>query len=268
MKKQIICIRWGEKYGVDYANRLYGMVSRNITPPFDFYCITDSFVGLRPEIKAIPLPDLDCEMPKVRQGIWGKSRLWRADLGGLSGPVLFMDLDVVVTGNLDAFFEYGDENDVILTRNPNTPFERLGQTSLFRFPIGGLAALREEFLADPQKTAETYVFEQRFVTRRAPNGVTFWPNGWVRTFRWHCVRPFPLNFFLQPKLHKGCKVVIFPGGLNPHDAIAGRWNKRLESLPAWEHIKAGLTGRREGSLLRHLRHYIPPVKWVEDLWRE
>lgn len=266
--KQIICIRWGQKYGVDYVNRLYGMVARNISPPFAFYCITDDTTGLRPEVRVIPLPDLGCEMPKVRQGIWGKSRLWRSDLGGLSGPVLFMDLDVVITGNLDAFFDYGDANDVILTRNPNTPFERLGQTSLYRFPIGRLADLREAFLADPQGVAETYVFEQRFVTRRTPGGVKFWPRGWVRTFRWHCVRMFPLNFFLQPKLQAGTKVVIFPGGLNPPDAIAGRWNPRAEALPPWPHVKAGFSGRRQGSLLRHLRHYIPPVKWVKEMWRE
>jgi hypothetical protein len=268
IKKQVICIRWGEKYGVDYVNRLYAMVARNITPPFDFYCITDNFDRLAPGIKPIALPDLGCEMPKVRKGIWGKSRLWRPDLGGLSGPVLFMDLDLVVTGNLDGFFAHGDHDDVILTRNPNTPFERLGQTSLFRFPIGKLQPLRAEFLADPQKTAETYVFEQRFVTRRAPGGVTFWPRGWVAHFRWHCVRQFPLNFFLPPKLGPGTKAVIFPGGLNPPDAIVGRWNVHTPVMGRLEHIKAGLRGERDGSLFRHIRHFILPAKWVEDAWRE
>lgn len=268
VKKQIICIRWGDRYGVDYVNRLYGMVARNITPPFSFHCFTDNPDGLHPGIVAHPLPDLGCEMPKTRQGVWGKSRLWRADLGGLSGPVLFMDLDVVITDNIDPFFSHGDPDDVILTRNPNTPFERLGQTSLYRFPVGRLASLHAEFLANPQRVAETYVFEQRFVTRRAPGGVTFWPRGWVRTFRWDCVRTFPLNYVLAPKLHAGTRVVIFPGGLNPPDAIAGRWNSRSEALPPMQHIRAGLSGRREGSLLRHLRHYIPPVDWVKEAWRE
>lgn len=244
------------------------MVARNITPPFEFYCITDNFDGLSPGITAIALPDLGCDMPNVRKGIWGKSRLWRADLGGLSGPVLFMDLDLVITGNLDGFFSHGAPDDVILTRNPNTPFERLGQTSLFRFPIGKLAPLRAEFLENPQKIAETYVFEQRFVTRRAPGGVTFWPRGWVATFRWHCVRAFPLNFFLQPKKPAGSKVVIFPGGLNPPDAIAGRRNARSPALGRLAHLRAGLRGERREGLFAHLRHFILPTKWVEDAWRE
>jgi hypothetical protein len=268
MTKQIICMRWGDWYGVEYVNRLYGMVARNITPPFAFYCFTDNTEGLRPEVIGLRLPELGCEMPRTPQGVWGKSRLWRPDLGGLSGPVLFMDLDVVITGNIDPFFSHGDPDDVILTRNPNTPFERLGQTSLYRFPVGRLASLHAEFLADPQRTAETYVFEQRFVTRRTEGGVRFWPRGWVRTFRWHCVRTFPLNFMLQPRLPRGTRIVIFPGGLNPPDAIAGRWNRRITPMPAGDYVKAGLAGRREGSLLRHLRHYIPPVRWVRDAWRE
>jgi hypothetical protein len=50
-----------------------------------------------------------------------------------------MDLDIFISGNLDAFFETGADADVILARNPNTPFEKLGQTSIFRYPIGKLA---------------------------------------------------------------------------------------------------------------------------------
>ncbi|WP_343079166.1 glycosyl transferase [Ostreiculturibacter nitratireducens] len=268
MKKQIICIRWGTKYGPEYVNRLYGMVSRNITPPFDFYCFTDDPEGVRPEVSCLPLPDLDCDLPKTRKGVWGKSRLWRKDLGGLSGPVLFMDLDVVIVGNIDGFFEYGSEDDVILARNPNTPFERLGQTSLYRFPIGKLEPMRQEFLSDPQKVAETFVFEQRFVTRRAPGGIKFWPSGWVSLFKWHCMRQFPLNYFLPPKLPAKSKVVIFPGGLNPPDAIAGRWNVRSPVLPPFRHFLATFTKSRNGSVSEHLRHFLHPAEWVSRNWRE
>ena len=43
-------------------------------------------------------------MPTGTKGIWPKARLWGAGLGGLEGPVLFMDLDLVVVGPLDDFF--------------------------------------------------------------------------------------------------------------------------------------------------------------------
>ena len=82
-----------------------------------------------------------------------------------------MDLDLVVVGPLDDFFSFGDPDEVILARNPNTPLERLGQTSIFRFPVGKLLPLQQRFLADPQAVADTYQFEQRYVTREAPGGV-------------------------------------------------------------------------------------------------
>ena len=112
-------------------------------------------------------------MPTGTKGIWPKARLWSPRLGSLTGPVLFMDLDLVVVGSLDGFFTHGDPEAVILARNPNTPLERLGQTSIFRFPVGSLVALQERFVADPQGVADTYRFEQRYVTREAPGGVAY-----------------------------------------------------------------------------------------------
>ncbi len=34
----IICMKWGDKYGAEYVNKLYAMVKRNITIPFQFVC--------------------------------------------------------------------------------------------------------------------------------------------------------------------------------------------------------------------------------------
>jgi len=49
--KQVVCISWGAKYGAPYINRLYGMVARNITPPFRFVAFTDTADGVRPEVE-------------------------------------------------------------------------------------------------------------------------------------------------------------------------------------------------------------------------
>lgn len=268
MEKQIICIHWGKKFGPKYINRLYGMISRNITPPFSLTCFCDDPAGIRPEVHTEPLPEIDFEMPKGTKGIWPKARLWSEHLGNLTGPVLFMDLDMVIVGNLDAFFEFGDPDDVILGRNPNTPFEKLGQTSLFRFPVGKLLPLQQRFLADPQAVADEFQFEQRYVTRNAPGGVKFWPRGWLRHFRMDCVRPFPVNFLLPPKKPTGAKVVIFPGGVLPTHAIEGYWGKYHRPGTRMDHIRRLTDPERDDKFLRHLRHFLLPAKWVEDTWRE
>lgn len=265
--KQIICIKWGTKFGPEFVNRLHGMVSRHITPPFRLYCFTDDGTGLHPDIAVRPLPVFDYAAPVNTLGKWPKSRLW-GDLGDVTGVVLFLDLDVIITGSLDDFFAIGDPDDTWLGLNPNTPLEKMGQTSVYRMRVGKLAPLQEIFRADPQAVADKYRFEQRFVTRNAPGGVKFWPKGWLAHFRMQCVPSFPLNYFLDARIPKPTRIVIFPGSLNPPDAIAGRWDERDEHRAPLDHIRAGFDGRRRESLWKHLRHYLRPVPWVERLWRE
>ena len=169
---------------------------------------------------------------------------------------------------LDDFFSFGEPDEVILARNPNTPMERLGQTSLFRFPVGKLLPLQERFRADPQAVADAFQFEQRFVTREAPGGVRFWPAGWVRHFRFHCARPLPLNYLLAPKLPADARVVIFPGGLLPPHAIAGQWGKRYRPQSPLAHLRGLFAADRPDPPLRYLRHYLRPAPWVAEAWRE
>ena len=268
--KQVICISWGPKYGAPFVNRLYAMVARHLTPPFSFTCFTDRPDELRPEVRAEPLPPLAVErMPTGTKGIWPKSRLWGPRLGELEGPVLFMDLDLVVTGPLDDFFSFGDPDEVILARNPNTPFERLGQTSLFRFPVGKLLPLQERFVADPQGVADAFQFEQRFVTREAPGGVRFWPEGWVRHFRFHCVRHAAAELppaAEAPEGHARGDLSGRPPAVRTPSPATG---PAATAPRPRSSTSAGLFAPdRPDPPLRYLRHYLRPAPWVAEAWRE
>ena len=55
----IICMKWGDKFPASYVNRLYGMISRNITLPFQLVCFTEISDGIREEVLIKPLPKLD-----------------------------------------------------------------------------------------------------------------------------------------------------------------------------------------------------------------
>lgn len=266
--KQVICINWGMRYGPPYINRLYGMVARNITPPFTFTCFTDVREGVRPEVRMFDLPPIGVEMPVGTPGMWPKSRLWGATLGDLEGPVLYLDLDLVVTGSLDDFFTFGDPTRTILTRNQTTPLERLGQTSVFRFQVGALKPLQEEFSADPQGVANTHRYEQRFVTRRAPGGIDFFPRSWVLHFRRNCAYTFPLNYVLQPALPKDTRIVIFAGDVKPHDAIVGTYHSDRPHRTRLQHIADAFRPGRKESVIKHIRHYLLPTDWVAKHWRE
>lgn len=269
MHKQVICIKWGTKYGAEYVNRLFAMVRRNTTGDLRFTCFTDNSEGFVPAVDVQPIPDLPCALPTNTLGIWRKVSLYGPKLADLSGPVLFLDLDVIVTGSLDPFFSFGSPEDIILGRNPTNPLERLGQSSVYRMPVGKLVPLYEAFLQNPQGVADRYRFEQRFVSRASPQRIAFWPSSWVRHFKIHCLYPFPLNYFLTPRLPRDARVVIFPSGdLKQPQAIGGYWDEDLRITSRRELLRAAFDGRRKKSLFRHIRHYLKPTPWIADHWRE
>jgi hypothetical protein len=65
----ILCVKWGKKYGADYVNKLYSGIKRNSTQDFKFYCFTDDPIGLNQDIVAVSLKE-------NWHGWWGKANLF------------------------------------------------------------------------------------------------------------------------------------------------------------------------------------------------
>ena len=271
--KQLVCVKWGSAYGPEYVNRLYGMVSRHLAPPFRLVCLTDDRNGIRAEVECFDLPELGVPHPQRTIGKWRKQVLWGATVPGLQTgtPALFIDLDSVIVGPIDDYFTIGAPSDVYVARNWARPLERLGQTSVFRFPVGGNAHLLADFRADPQGIADKHQFEQHYVTHAVTGGVKFWPEAWTRHFRLHCMPQFPLCYFVTARLPEGARIVTFPGGPNPDDVMVGRWNGLVPPHPSrWQHLMAtfGNGPRVDKSRWRHLRRYVLPVPWIAEAWRD
>jgi len=271
--KQILCMKWGTLYGPAYVNILYAMVARNITGPFQMICFTDDARGIREEVRCLPLPELGCTLPKHDQrgrklGQWPKVALWNRELFDLKGVGLFIDLDSVIVDNLDGYFTHGEPGDVITARNWVKPLTRMGQTSVFRFPIGGHPYMLEDLRADPTGVACHYRFEQNYVTQHIRGGIKFWPSPWTRHFRVHCMGPVLLRYLRPPIKPRGAKIITFPGHLKPEDAIAGG-KKGLPARAPLEHLRwmwsQRKTGRRWWS---HFQQYSQPCDWLKEHWRE
>lgn len=270
-EKQVLCIKWGTKYGADHVNRIYGMVSRNVTPPFRVFCFTDDPEGIRPEVKCLPLPELGCNVPVNTQGKWRKTALWNKDLKGIEGVALFIDLDSVITGSIDPYFTYGDPDDVILARNWLRPWSGLGQTSVFRFPVGKHGYILEQFQADPQGVADRFRYEQHYLTRSIKGGIKFWAEGWTCHFRVHCLGPVLMRYLRPARLPEGVRIVTFPGRPNPSDVMEGKWTAEAPAYAGrWAHLK-GVFDRSKRvypSVIRHLKSFAMPVPWMRELWKE
>jgi len=223
-RKLLICTKWGDKYGHEYVNRLYAGARKHITPPFDFVCLTDDPVGLHTEIISAPIPDLGCNAPIRTSGKWRKVALWGSKLKDLKGTALFIDLDSIIIKNIDCYFEFGNASDVILERNWARPLSGMGQTSIFRFPIGAHPEVLTNFQKDSQAIADRFKYEQHYITHSTKPFLKFWSRRWSCHFRLHCLGPMPWRLFKAAKIPKGCKIITFPGGPNPSEAMVGKWS--------------------------------------------
>ena len=264
--KQIICIKWGQMYGPEYVNCLYGMISRNLSGAFKLFCMTDNSSGVRTEVECLPLPQLGFDVPPGAPGKWPKQALWNRDLFGLKGVALFLDLDSVIVEPIDCYFEYGNEQDVITARNWVKPWQRGAQTSVFRFPIGAHPYMLEDLQQNPQLCVK-YQFEQNYVTHHLKGGVKFWPAGWTKHFRRHCMGPWPVRYFRAPKKPQGCRIITFPGSPKPPDAIAGRWSERGEHRAPLNHFRWALSQPTRKQRSKALHRYLQPSPWVQDNWK-
>lgn len=243
--KNIVCMKWGTLYDAGFVNKLYAMVSRSITSDFRFVCMTDDPDGLTPGIEYTDCPAIGGPLPWCDTG-WRKIALWANSFPDMKGDWLFLDLDVVITGSLDAFFEYQPEKSFVVMQNWTQPGKNIGNTSVYRFRIGSHPHLLEELTQDFKDIIQRYVNEQTFVSRRISE-IAFWPDEWCTLFKVHCVPAMPFRWWQAPRLPKGSRVVAFPGSPNPDDAAAGIW-------PAKGYKK----------LYKHIR----PTSWINDFWYE
>ena len=237
---KILCLKWGDRYGPDYVNKLYEGVRRNLKRPFRFHCCTEDDSGLNPGIGIIPFPD----NPGIKRGwpdILVKLMLLQDGFGNLAGTTLFLDLDIVITGPLDCFFDYRpcefciihnwvNWRKAVLGRRP-----AVGNSSVFRFEAGSCGYAYDTFLAEMHRAEDRKQFntEQAFLTYALGNP-QWWPEEWVRSYKWNCRPACPLNLLRVPKLPAGCRILVFHGRPDPDEAIHGYKGRKLHhrTLPA------------------------------------
>ena len=252
----VVCMKWGTRYGPEWVNRLYGMVQRNTTWTVRFVCLTDDATGIRPEVEVKPLPYVKFDPSLGRY--WPKLGLMQADLGGPDNPLvglsLFLDLDLVIIGSLDQFFTYPGR--FLIIKEWKDPHLGYGNSSVVRWSIGREANILERFYAtDPQVIRDTYASkEQNFLTKAADE-VSFWPSAWCVPFSHACLpRNRVLRFFSLPKPPADGKILVFFGSITPASALRGEHEikKRVS-----EGMRLNLTQRR-----------FRPANWINDYWRE
>lgn len=239
----VICMKWGTRYGPEFVNRLWSAVERNTSRPTRLVCLTDDATGIDPAVQCHPIPDIDLP-PEVALTPWRKLTLWKHPLADLSGDVLFLDLDLVITGSLDDMFDF-EPGRYCVIENWTQMGQGNGNTSAFRFPAGEHSYIFENFQADPERVLSTYRIEQLYISREISDMV-FWPKLWCASFKHTLLPRWPMNFFKTPELPSDTKIVAFTGKPDQDEALRGEWPVRSNYKKLYKHVR--------------------PTPWIADHW--
>lgn len=240
----IVCMKWGKRYPADFANRLHSMIKRNTARPTRLVCYTDDLTGLDPEIEGRVLPPIVIP-ERITHKPWRKVSLWAPTLPGLEGDVLFMDLDLVVTGSLDAFFDYEPEKTFCVIENWTQMGSGIGNTSVYRFRVGAHSYLYDNLQSDADAILARFPNSQTYISKNIKEK-TFWPAEWCESFKHTLMPRWPLNFFQTTPLPAATKVVAFTGKPDPDEARDGHW---------------------EAPWYKKTYKHVRPTPWIAEHWR-
>ena len=259
----VVCIKYGRYYAPFYVNRLFAGVKRNLARPFRFVCVTNDPDGIRSEVECVPFAEDPGVPGRKWPNIFSKLTLFKDGFADLSGPALYLDLDVLITGPLNKFFDF-HPGEYCIIHNWVEFYKRIfrktppiGNSSCFRFEAGKSNAVYEFFLREVAAPEKRHLFtkgSQKLQTRAMFNvgKVNWWPTEWVCSFKRQCIPPYPLNWFLEPKPPKTASIVAFHGHPDIPEAQFGYRSYRQgpKHVPIKQHQSCR------------------PATWIDDFWHE
>jgi hypothetical protein len=217
----VLCVRFGTRYGREYVERLRNMVSRHLTIPYEFVCLTDDSTPIE-DVRLVVQPNAG-----YARGWWHKVHMFDPSLP-IKGRILYFDLDVVVVNNLNLLTQnLGNNFYGILdfNRKFHKTYRSLN-SSMLSWVHGSQNKLYENFRKDP-KAAQRLHGDQDWIWRHCSSEIKFWPQEYIQSYKWeirsredleikHGQRNFKHinNNVIVPEI---CCVLVFHGEPKPQD---------------------------------------------------
>ena len=228
----IITMKWGTQYPAHYVNVLCHNVKKNLNIKHRFICFTDDPTGLAEGIEALPLPQVD--IPTEHKGHpWQKLGAFSPAVlkapYRIQGRCLYLDLDLMIVGNLDELFLRAgkfliirDYRKYFLIRNALGVFRVAVNSSVFRFTVGDQNQIWEKFQQNPLAACEGYQDEQTFAYKNA-KGAEFLPQSWCVNFKRQVLPMRGIRRLVSARIPRGAKVIVFNGVPKPENMLQGEW---------------------------------------------
>lgn len=239
----VVCLKWGQRYGPEYVNRLFAAVQRHTQAiPKDslrFLCFTDDCHGIRPEVITHDLPcagDLDIW--------WNKLWLFSADMPLDHGEQIFyIDLDTLITSDISDMVSRVYDRLVVLRDFYQGIARSAGDmgSGLMAWRHGDLVRVWQEFARDPGKHIQDLapLGDQKWTELQTQGQRDYWQDLWpdrVVSFKVHCDQGLPAQ----------ASIVCYHGRPSIPESIS----------QGWDHHTAFRRWRTE------------PAPWVLDHWRD
>ena len=147
----IVCLKWGNKYGAEYVNRLHAAIKKNTTTHFKFHCFTDDSTGLH---SSIIIHDLKY---KNLETWWNKLYLFSDEISIPKGErIFYVDLDTLITNNVDHLLKHKSSKLVALRDFYHGIAKSAGVlgSGLMTWNHGAFTNIWLTFIANPQIAME------------------------------------------------------------------------------------------------------------------
>lgn len=233
----VICMKWGTKYGAEDVNILHSMVKRHLKMPHRFVCLTDDRTGINEGVECFDMPVITVP-PAIDGSPWRKLGMFSHQIGDLTGKSLFMDLDIVILEDIDCFFTYSDKFAII--ENWTQKGRGIGNSSVYCFNIGEYSYVLDYYNDNIEEVTGQYSNEQMYLSKKIGD-IVYWPDDWCKSFKRHCLPGYIIRYFKTPKKPKNVKIMIFHGRPGPRMAI-------------------------KGGFFGNIWKYVRPTPWLADDW--
>jgi hypothetical protein len=101
MLVKFITLKWGNKYGPEYVNRLYNNIKQTYSGEFEFHCFTDSAVKLDQQIITHDISTL----PHFDSKVFTIVKIDLFKHMPFEGPYALLDLDCLILKDLKPYFD-------------------------------------------------------------------------------------------------------------------------------------------------------------------
>ena len=232
MERTVVCMKWGTLYGPDYVNVLFRAVSEQLDGPFRFVCFTDESTGIDSGVDCVPIPAMRLRPSGWQRGGWPKLSVFCQGAADLSGRCLFIDLDTIITGPLDALFQLPG-NPIMIREWPRLADRlrkraRFGASGIFAWDADQLHHIWQRFAENSELVLSAFSQEQRYLEHHAQD-LHFWPEDWVISFKRTLMAPPLLDRMIAPKpVPPQARILAFHGDPRPIDVVPDRnqrWGK-------------------------------------------